>query len=52
MAYDEHAMQLAAYAYGLGFTNPVLANVFVDYEGNVVIHKWEDTAREDTRITP
>jgi hypothetical protein len=41
MAYDNHIMQLAAYRRGLGLPDDtILANVFVGWNGDVVIHEW------------
>lgn len=41
LAWDEHAMQLAAYALGLGITAPRCLNVFVGVsDGRVSIHEW------------
>lgn len=40
MAYDEHCIQLAAYAQGLNMGNARLVNIFVDYAGNTVFHEW------------
>lgn len=44
--YDEHQMQLAAYAYGLGIENPRCANVYISttVPGLVKIKEW--TAEE------
>lgn len=40
-AYDEHCMQLAAYAHGLGRPNATLANVFVGLkDGAAIAHVW------------
>ncbi len=41
MAYDEHCMQLAAYSEGLGFKNPSLINLFVEYTGSTMFHAWK-----------
>jgi len=48
MAWDEHAMQLAAYAHGLGMANARMANVFVSRNnpGLIVWHVWEERADE------
>lgn len=47
--YDEHLMQLAAYAYGLGIENPRCANVYISttVPGLVKIKEWskEDSDR-------
>jgi len=41
LAYDEHAMQLAAYAHGLGIVAPRCLNVFIGVsDGKVVVHEW------------
>lgn len=47
MAFDEHAMQLAAYAHGLNIKKPTCANVFVSWAGEIIIHEWstEDIER-------
>jgi len=49
MAFDEHIMQLTAYRHGLRMPVAVPVNVFVDYDGNVVIHEWNDDKGEITR---
>lgn len=41
LAWDEHAMQLAAYALGLGIASPRCLNVFIGVtDGKVVVHEW------------
>ena len=47
MAYDEHVMQLAAYARGLGYDDALLVNIFVSWAGDIQIHEWskEEAAR-------
>lgn len=41
LAYDEHVMQLAAYAEGLGIVAPRCLNVFVGItDGKVHVHEW------------
>jgi hypothetical protein len=42
MAYDEHCMQLAAYAHGLEMPKARLVNIFVDYDGNTIFHEWQE----------
>lgn len=43
LAYDEHALQLAAYAHGLNMPTAQLVNVFVSVKnpGKVFVHIWE-----------
>lgn len=43
-AYDEHAMQLSAYAVGLGMPNALRVNVFFDRQvpGKVIVHRWPE----------
>ncbi len=44
LAYDEHAMQLAAYRYGLGLHAADCYNVFIGVEDcKVVVHKWDES---------
>jgi len=46
-AYDEHGMQLAAYAYGIGRPGAALVNVFVGLkDAAVLVHVWP---KEETR---
>jgi hypothetical protein len=41
LAWDEHVIQLAAYALGLGIVAPRCINVFVGVsDGKVVVHEW------------
>lgn len=42
LAYDEHGMQLCAYAAGLGLKQPILFNVFIstDEPGKYHVHQW------------
>ena len=42
LAYDEHLMQLAAYAHGLGLESPRLLNIFIatDSPGKYHVHEW------------
>lgn len=44
MAYDEHAMQLSAYAHGLGIPNAVKINIFVSrtVPGLITYHEWTE----------
>jgi hypothetical protein len=45
LAWDEHVIQLAAYALGLGIVAPRCINVFVGVsDGKVVLHEWEPIA--------
>lgn len=43
LVYDEHGMQLSAYAHGLGFVLPERVSVFVDRKDPsiVLVHKWD-----------
>lgn len=42
LAWAEHALQIAAYAYGLGIENPRGFNIFVGVEDRVVVvHQWK-----------
>ena len=42
MAYDEHAMQLAAYSNGLGMSAPTMINAFIGIEdAKVKLHIWQ-----------
>ena len=43
LAYDEHGMQLVAYAHGLSMATPRLFNVFIatDSPGKYHVHEWE-----------
>lgn len=41
MAYDEHCMQLIAYAKGFSMVDARLVNIFVDYNGETVFHEWK-----------
>jgi len=41
MAYDEHVMQLIAYAHGVDMPDARLVNVFVEYSGELVFHEWD-----------
>lgn len=51
LAYDEHAMQLAAYANGLGLPRATVANVFFDRQkpgiANVYVHVWDGRTVDD-----
>ena len=44
LVYDEHGMQLSAYAQGCGVDNPQRVSIFVDREdtGLISCHKWDD----------
>jgi hypothetical protein len=44
-AYDEHAMQLVAYANGTGNDDYLLVNVFACWSGDVLFHEWLGTDR-------
>ncbi len=43
LVYDEHGMQLSAYAHGLGFDSPHRISVFVDRQdvSVVLVHEWD-----------
>jgi hypothetical protein len=43
LVYDEHGMQLSAYALGLGFDEPIRVSIFIDRTnpGYVVSHVWD-----------
>ena len=45
-AYDEHCMQLVAYANGIGMPNARLVNVFSDWDGNCLFREWEQSEKE------
>lgn len=44
LVYDEHGMQLSAYAQGCGFDNPKRISIFVDRKdvGLIACHVWDD----------
>ena len=44
LVYDEHGMQLSAYAQGCGFDNPQRVSIFVDRKdtGLIACYKWDD----------
>jgi len=43
LAWDEHIMQLTAYAKGIGATTfPVLVNIFVGWNGDIEFVYWDD----------
>jgi hypothetical protein len=44
--FDEHVMQLAAYAKGVLLKNARLVNVFVGYNGDLVFHEWDKEEKE------
>ena len=48
LIYDEHGMQLAAYACGLNFDTPKRVSVFVDRENPeiVLVHLWDEDTFE------
>jgi len=48
LVYDEHGMQLAAYACGLNFDTPKRVSVFVDREDPeiVLVHLWDEDTFE------
>lgn len=50
MAYDEHAMQLAAYAHGIGMPDAQMANIFISRNnpGLISVHVWDEKANEGT----
>ena len=43
LVYDEHGMQLSAYALGLGFDEPIRVSIFIDRTnpGYVLTHVWD-----------
>jgi hypothetical protein len=42
LAWDEHVIQLAAYAYGLGIVAPRCINCFIGVsDGHIVLHEWD-----------
>jgi hypothetical protein len=45
LVYDEHGMQLSAYAHGLGIEKPTRVSVFVDREDTSIVltHVWDDS---------
>ncbi len=51
LVYDEHGMQLSAYANGKGFMNPERVSVFIDRADptKVLVHKW-DTASHGKHV--
>lgn len=44
MVYDEHGMQLSAYAYGLKLHNPTRVSIFIDRKdhSSAVMHIWDE----------
>ncbi len=46
LVYDEHGMQLSAYANGKGFMNPERVSVFIDRTDptKVLAHKWDSAS--------
>lgn len=47
LVWDNHLIQLEAYRRGLGLPDDTrLANVFVDYDGHVVLHDWKSEAHD------
>ena len=44
LVYDEHAMQLSAYAQGLEFDSPKRLSIFIDRDDSKIVlaHVWED----------
>jgi hypothetical protein len=42
LAWDEHIMQLTAYAHGIGCPDAILVNIFVGWNGDVFFHYWDD----------
>ena len=48
LVYDEHGMQLSAYAQGCGFDNPQRVSIFVDRKdtGLISCHIWDDESHE------
>ena len=44
LVYDEHGMQLSAYALGLGMENPERVSIFIDrHEDVAVCYRWDDS---------
>ena len=48
LVYDEHGMQLSAYAQGCGFNNPQRVSIFVDRKDTDLVscHIWDDESHE------
>ena len=48
LVYDEHGMQLSAYAMGLGFKEPVRVSVFIDRADPTLVltHHWDSESHE------
>jgi hypothetical protein len=48
LVYDEHGMQLSAYAMGLGLNDPVRVSVFIDRADPTVVltHHWDSESHE------
>ena len=48
LVYDEHGMQLSAYAQGCGFDNPQRVSIFVDRKdtGLISCHIWDDESHD------
>lgn len=48
LIYDEHGMQLSAYAHGLGFISPTRISVFIDRDdpSMVLTHLWENDTHQ------
>ena len=44
LVYDEHGMQLSAYAQGCGFDSPQRVSIFVDREQTdlTLVHIWDE----------
>lgn len=49
--YDEHGMQLSAYALGLGFDDPIRVSIFIDRNdpSKVLQHTWDKKSHEKHR---
>ena len=48
LVYDEHGMQLSAYAQGCNYNNPQRVSIFVDRKDTSLIacHKWDDETHD------
>ena len=48
LVYDEHGMQLSAYAEGMGFSNPKRVSIFIDRNdiGLALYHIWDEESHE------
>ncbi len=50
LAYDNHFLQLTAYADGIGMPDATKYNLFVGYDGTLVWHEWESDCRRERRM--